>query len=155
MSRQKDISFRYVKDGCFARAHLMVRRMQSQGVKPAKVWAIANPDPLTIKTRTGLVTWKYHVAPIVRVRYPEGERDMVIDPSMFNKPVTIADWRAAMHRPGASQPFITRTRLGQAPMQPNGVPAKGTGYWLGADPPTSDLDAFSRAEMAKDLALIR
>ena len=39
-----DVSFRYVDDGCYAQAHLMIRRMQQRGLRPAKVWSFANGE---------------------------------------------------------------------------------------------------------------
>lgn len=139
MARQGDIAFRFPTDGCYARAHLMVRRMQHNGFHPAKVWSFENGDPLYVRTPNhprGYVTWKYHVAPVLRVRFQDGkQRWYVIDPSMFKKPVTIVAWRDAQKKPGSRYtPYVTLTWPGTAPKDKNGRKLPGSGYWPGFDP---------------------
>ena len=148
MKDQKDIAFGYRNDGCFARAHCMVRRMQSLGVTPGKAWAFANPDALVVRTPRGVVEWRYHVAPTVRVRLATGDYDLVIDPSLFDRPVSPAAWLGAMRQKGKGAPHLSLTAWGEAPVLASGDRAPGTGYWPGDDPP--DVDAAARAEMAKD-----
>src|SRR5262245_42007789 len=36
LAGQRDIAFGYPSDGCYARAHLMIRRMQERGYRPYK-----------------------------------------------------------------------------------------------------------------------
>jgi hypothetical protein len=139
MASQRDIAFRYPTDGCYARAHLMIQRMQEAGFHPYKVWTQQNGDPLYVRTRNhpnGYVTWRYHVAPILRVRFTNGEQAWyVVDPSLFSQPVTIANWRDIQKKPGSRYtPFVTLTRLGQAPTDINKRKFPGSGYWLGKDP---------------------
>jgi hypothetical protein len=138
-ARQKDIAYRYPADGCYARAHLLVRRLQKAGYKPFKVWSQQNGEPLYVRTRNhpkGYVTWKYHVAPILRVRFNSGEQAWyVIDPSLFSRPVMVSTWRDVQRRPGSrSRPFVTVTRVGTAPLNPQRLRLRGSGYWLGSDP---------------------
>jgi hypothetical protein len=133
MASQKDITFRFPADGCYARAHVMVRRMQKLGYRPRKVWSFANGEKLYARTRNhpaGYVEWVYHVAPTLRVRLNNGKVvDAVIDPSMFNRPVTIANWAQAQKRTvNSPNPIIRRTRIGEAPVLANGTRAKGHGY---------------------------
>jgi hypothetical protein len=147
MASQKDIAFHFPADGCYARAHLMIRRMQKQGFKPYKVWSFANGDSLYVKTKwhpKGEVTWRYHVAPLLRVRTKDGKQAWyVIDPSLFPEPVTIARWRNIQKHPKSRYtPYITVTRLGQAPKDAKGNLVAGTGYWPGADP-REGLDAHA------------
>src|SRR5262249_7926140 len=80
--------------------------------------------------------WKYHVAPILRVQLADGkQRWYVIDPSLFKAPATITQWKNAQKRPNARyEPYLTLTRLGQAPKDPKGVRLPGSGYWPGKDP---------------------
>jgi hypothetical protein len=139
MARQTDIAFRYPTDGCYARAHLMILRMRKYGFHPAKVWSFQNGDPLYARTPNhprGYVTWKYHVAPILRVRFHDGKQSWyVIDPSLFSKPVTIVAWRNAQKKPGSRyDPYITLTWPGAAPTDKNGRKLPGSGYWPGFDP---------------------
>jgi hypothetical protein len=138
-ARQKDIAFRYPADGCYARAHLLVRRLQRAGYKPYKVWSMRNGEDLYVRTRNdprGHVTWKYHVAPILRVRGDNDEQSWyVIDPSLFSRPVKISTWRSAQQRPGSARaPYVTVTSVGVAPLNPQHKRLPGSGYWLGSDP---------------------
>jgi hypothetical protein len=140
-----------VDDGCYARCHLMVLHMQALGLRPAKVWTFANGEPLHVRRpedRSRFVTWKYHVAPILRVRAASGkEAWMVFDPSMFRQPVTVATWAGAQRRPNSPhRPHVCLTRLGQAPVNEREVRCEGSGYWTGKDP-VGDLTAFSRMKM--------
>lgn len=139
MAGQRDIAFRYPVDGCYARAHLMIARMRAKGYRPYKVWSFANGGPLHVRTpnvRAGLVEWKYHVAPALRVRGANGKQFWaVIDPSMFKGPVTITTWRDAQRKPGSRYlPYVTVTAPGVAPKDPSGRRLPGHGYWPGLDP---------------------
>jgi hypothetical protein len=139
MAAQADIAFRYPADGCYARAHLMIRRLQRRGLYPHRVWTFANGESLYVRTPShpkGYVQWRYHVAPILRVRLKDNkQRWYVIDPSMFKAPVTIATWKKAQKRPGGHyDPYVTLTRLGQAPVDATKKRLPGTGYWPGPDP---------------------
>jgi uncharacterized Zn-binding protein involved in type VI secretion len=132
MTQQSDIAFKYPTDGCYARAHLMAQRMELMGLTPKKVWSFASDyaDPLWVNTPNhpaGKVSWGYHVAPTIPIRGTDGKvQDMVVDPSMFNQPATIDEWRNAQH----DKPTIIQTKLGEPPIPQNG----GSGYWPSQDP---------------------
>lgn len=133
------IAFRYPIDGCYARAELMIEMMRNKKYHPYRVWSVANGEPLHARSRNvkaGYVEWGYHVAPILRVREPgKPQKWYVIDPSLFNEPVTIARWENAQKKgPGSPMPYITLTRVGDAPTWPGGQKKPGTGYWPGSDP---------------------
>ena len=89
-SKMKNIAWKYKQDGCYARAHLMARRFEAEGVRVDKVWIkgelyVAGSDPL--------IEWKFHVAPVVYVNDGKnGVKKMVIDPSLFSRPVTVEEW---------------------------------------------------------------
>ncbi len=151
LANRPDIAFRYVDDGCYARAHLMIEHMLALGMKPARAWTFANGEALHVRRPNDpskFVTWKYHVAPILRVRFADGkEAWRVIDPSMFDRPVSIATWAGAQRRPNSRfKPHVSLTRLGQAPLNEKRVRCEGSGYWTGKDPGT-DLTAYSRMKM--------
>ncbi len=155
MAGQQDIAFRYVIDGCYARTHLMMRRMQARGIQARKVWSFARaPQELIhIKTplvRGGHVDWDYHVAPVVAVRYSNGVFNMVIDPSLFKAPVTVDDWKHVQRSTAGHDPYVTIAGFAERPVQPNGSRAAGT-YWPGVDPP--NLDQAAKAKMAEYKAL--
>jgi len=133
MAKREDIAFAYPTDGCYARAHLMIREMQEMGLKPKKVWTFSSDpsiDPLWVSTSNhpnGMVEWGYHVAPTIQVQGSDGVvQDMVIDPSMFDQPVTVTEWVEAQH----DTPRVITTVPGEAPIPSAG----GSGYWPSADP---------------------
>lgn len=85
------IPFRYIKDGCYARAHKMKQLIELQyGKTTDKIFSIGS---LTAKSSTYscCVNWGYHVAPLVYV----GTAQYVIDPSMFSGPVSPTTWKNA------------------------------------------------------------
>lgn len=99
------IPFQYVRDGCYARAHQM-RKIITTRYRYCceKVFSFANvpPDQLRVQAAKWggcCVAWWYHVAPFVRVRVRIGSCrftvGMVIDPSMFDKPVLLSTWLGA------------------------------------------------------------
>jgi hypothetical protein len=161
MASRTDIAYRYPADGCYARAHLMIKQMLAMSCQPGKVWAFARSKNEPLFTRTtnhprGYVTWKYHVAPTLLVRgkprkngKPGKARRYVIDPSMFNEPVTVKRWKLAMKRPNSRvSPYITLTKLGEAPRGADGRRYAGSGYFPGADPKPG-LDVHAVLVMAK------
>lgn len=99
------IPFQYVRDGCYARAHKM-RWVITTKFKYCceKVFSFANKDNDTLAvqaTKWGgcCVRWWYHVAPLIRVKVTIGKFNftlaMVIDPGMFDRPVTLSTWLSA------------------------------------------------------------
>ena len=100
------IPFLYPDDGCWARAHEMVRLMLAMGLRPKKVWIQGWPlHPDTRNHPNCSVTWGWHVAPTLCVRsswwFFFGRR-MVIDPSLFLTPVSKADWKSVQKNPNAT-----------------------------------------------------
>lgn len=89
-----DIAWDYKSDGCYARAHLMARRFEQQGIEVDKVWIkgdLSVPD--------AGIQWNFHVAPIVYVEDENGDvQRMVIDPSLMDGPVTVEQWSARMQK---------------------------------------------------------
>ena len=98
------IPFLYPDDGCWARAHEMCRLMQLQGARPRKIWIDGFLQTPTRNNPSCIVYWGWHVAPTLCVRrwWPFSIRDMVIDPSLFTSPVTLATWKAAQGDPSAT-----------------------------------------------------
>ncbi|MCX7113377.1 MAG: protein-glutamine glutaminase family protein [Proteobacteria bacterium] len=148
MAAQDDIAFKFPVDGCYARAHLMVQRMQKLGASPSKVWTFASSknDPLWVNTPnhpSGKVIWNYHVAPTIPVQQEDGTvKDMVVDPSLFDHPVTVEEWRETQH----DNPKVVKTKIGEPPIPENG----GSGYWPSEDPPKgTDADARKTMENFK------
>lgn len=92
----KDIAWKYTPDGCYARAHLMARRFEAEGVRVDKVWIKGD---LYVPGTEPLIRWNFHVAPIVYIEDEKGKiQKMVIDPSLFSKPVTVEEWDKKMSK---------------------------------------------------------
>jgi hypothetical protein len=81
----------------------MCRLMLDMGETPEKIWIYATTDSsLSVRTPNNpscQVSWRYHVAPIVRVSTGSGIQVYVIDPSMFAEPVPQAVWEYAQRDP--------------------------------------------------------
>lgn len=100
------IPFQYVVDGCYARAHKMRQIMnEDYNYEPQKVFSYEGPSgSLAVDAGDCCVYWWYHVAPLVTIKTVGGTAQYVIDPSMFNEPVSIATWTAAQENLGCT-PF--------------------------------------------------
>lgn len=99
------IPFRYPKDGCYARAEVMAKTLLERGYTVDKEFAI-NKGGLTVRTSHGgdapdwgeplRVDWWYHVAPVVYAADEDPPTPVVLDPSVADKPLTVAGWMATM-----------------------------------------------------------
>lgn len=88
-----DLPHRYLADGNYARAHKMVRILEDEGVIAAKAWVTGE---LYLDWAFGEAGLRYHVAPLVYVRYNQVPVLRVLDPSLFDRPVTYQDWKARL-----------------------------------------------------------
>ncbi len=91
------IPFQYVVDGCYARAHKMKQILEdTYGYTCRKVFSFEGEDGfLAVDAGDCCVFWWYHVAPLVKVKEDDGIVLRVLDPSMFDKPVSIEKWTGA------------------------------------------------------------
>jgi hypothetical protein len=100
------IPFMYPDDGCWGRAHEMRRLMLNAGVSSKKVWIDGWLHTPTRNNPNCFVNWGWHVAPIICVRrwlwFPFFSTWMVIDPSLFTTPVTMATWKSVQGDPNAT-----------------------------------------------------
>lgn len=90
------ISFQYVIDGCYARAHKMSWIIMNQyhySVK--KLFSYGHLAVRADKWGGCCVFWWYHVAPLVTINTPQGPKAYVMDPGMFDGPVPMATWLQA------------------------------------------------------------
>lgn len=97
-------SWLYPDDGCYARAALAIRNLFKWNYEvPKKVFAFGNLKVYTKNSRSGYVTWWYHVAPIIEndgVKY-------VLDPALSPKsPLTLKTWLSKMGKPSSMQVAI-------------------------------------------------
>ncbi len=101
------ITFQYLKDGCYARAHKMRQIIDVQFKYCCeKVFCYANEPPDTLAVRAEkyggcCVKWWWHVAPLVRVCVRKVfSVAMVIDPGIFDRPVLLSTWMTALVNKG-------------------------------------------------------
>lgn len=114
LKQMNNIAYGYTDDGCYARAHLMCRKLFDTGLMPEKAWAFETEHrELIVKFPHGEQTWWFHVAPVLNVEDGKGgHTQMVFDPSLFDGPVTLKEWGDIMQA-GADQIFIVP--CGKAP----------------------------------------
>ncbi|MFN7727757.1 MAG: protein-glutamine glutaminase family protein [Bdellovibrio sp.] len=99
-NRDRRLTWLFPDDGCYARAELAARHLQAQGaLAPAKIFAFGSLAVNSPNHPDGVVTWWYHVAPIVRV----GTEYYVFDPAIEAKrPLKAQEWLDLMHAPNAA-----------------------------------------------------
>jgi hypothetical protein len=144
------IPFQYVRDGCYARAHKMRKIITSRrfGYCCEKVFSFANAGSDTLAVRADTwggccVLWWYHVAPLVRVRIRIGRvrfvLALVIDPSMFDKPVLLSSWLTAQ----ANHACSANAGVSMYSIQPGSAysPANHAGTAFTTDPAYTATDA--------------
>jgi hypothetical protein len=123
------IPFQYVWDGCYARAHKMRKIIEERfGYCCEKVFSFANQNDDDLAVRADkwggcCITWWYHVAPLIRVRIKIGRirfvLALVIDPSMFDKPVLLSTWLMAQENAACA----ANANVSMYSIQP------GSAYW--------------------------
>ena len=94
LAERSDIPYGFLLDGNYARAHKMVRILEDRGVTAAKAWVIG--ELFVDSQRFGEVGLTYHVAPVVFVREGKLPSAYVLDPSLFDRPVPHATWKAKL-----------------------------------------------------------
>lgn len=136
------IPFQYVIDGCYARAHKMRKIItEKYGYCCEKVFSFAIDDDDTLAVRADkwggcCVFWWYHVAPLVRVQVKILNINfvlaLVIDPSMFDKPVLLSSWLMAQENASCA----ANAHVSKYSIQPGSAywPANGQGTAFGTDP---------------------
>jgi hypothetical protein len=95
------ISFQYVGDGCYARAHKMGWIiMNKYHYSLLKVFSYGNLSVRANKWGGCCIGWWYHVAPLVQIKTTAGIKSYVMDPGMFDQPVLLSDWLNAQKNAG-------------------------------------------------------
>lgn len=95
------LTFKYKINGCNARAHWMSKILEEKyGYTSKKIFSSGKLKAINNDgCGNACITWGWHVAPLVTVAMTDGSREqMVIDPSLFSKPVTIREWNATMEQ---------------------------------------------------------
>lgn len=99
------IPFLYPDNGCWIRAHKMCYLMTDDGEDPEKVWIRGNLVVPTPNHPDCMVSWWYHVAPILTLDTP-GNPKTVIDPSVSPTAESEAAWQ---NRQGDSNSTLDET----------------------------------------------
>jgi hypothetical protein len=94
LAERLDIPHGYLADGAHARAHKMVRILDDKDITAAKAWVLG--DIYMDSKLFGEVGLIFHVAPVVYVRMGEAPILCVLDPSLFDRPVPHATWKAKL-----------------------------------------------------------
>lgn len=102
--KQEPLAYAYPEEGCYARAHLMAKKLEQWGILSAKLFALGNQyeEALTIKNPYSLEWnhWLYHVAPIIIVQTGEDSyQPVVLDPSLSARPLSMEEWLLKMTPP--------------------------------------------------------
>lgn len=93
----REIPFRYPVDGCYARAMAMAQIADKESIVVGKVFAEGMLQAKTNLPQFPLVRWSWHVATVVYVKdRSEKKQLMVLDPSLFSRPVTVEEWKNKM-----------------------------------------------------------
>lgn len=87
-----NIPFSVPEDGCYARAHKMTMELEKSGIYTAKLFVSGKLSVKTDNSPEGQVDWYFHVAPVLCVKNNDKNELMILDPSIFTKPVTIETW---------------------------------------------------------------
>jgi len=144
LADQDDIAFNFVEDGCYARAHIMCKKLRDLGITPQKAWSGLQPgnnDNIKVIFHDAhKIEWGYHVAPVLEVKKGYNTELIVFDPSLFDAPVTIREWAKAQKEYEHS---IIITPLGAD------APHKGKGGYQPAleDPPEGGFDTHANNKM--------
>jgi Glutaminase len=100
------IPFVYPDDGCWGRAHEMCRLMIAAGAAPRKIWIQGSLRLSSRNKPDCVVRWGWHVAPTLEVSNGGPAQTYVIDPALFEEPVSQATWVSVQ---GDPNPTLTPT----------------------------------------------
>jgi hypothetical protein len=94
--QQKNIAFELIPDGCFVRAYSIAHFLEDKGIISGKAF-IEGYLPYEIKKCPSAdCHWNYHVASFVLVKQNGKNLPYVIDPTLANRPLTYAEWKAVV-----------------------------------------------------------
>ncbi len=94
------LPLKYTEYGCNARAHKISQYLDEKlGVLAVKIWAWSDDSKLRFHTpysTKGYHDWKFHIMPAVILKENDVTQILVLDPTMFDHPVTPSKWIAKM-----------------------------------------------------------
>jgi hypothetical protein len=92
--------------------------MIADGALPEKVWIDGNLHVVSANQPTCNVFWGWHVAPTLQVTTFNGVETWVIDPSLFQGPVSQATWKGIQGDPSATLTPTPATTYIRPPFSP-------------------------------------
>lgn len=90
--KRQDIPFQFAREGCYARSYAMTEYAKKQGIEMGQVIAEGQLQARTQSELYPVAQWGHHMAPMVAVKSGEKVELRVFDPSLFDRPVTVAEW---------------------------------------------------------------
>ena len=96
MASQEHIPFRYVKDGCYSRAHEMTYLLEDMNVIVGKAIAQGKLGLKAFYNPKKMVYWRYHIAPFILVKINGEEKKYIIDPSVLSDVAPVREWEKLM-----------------------------------------------------------
>lgn len=89
--------------GCEAKADLMAEVASENGYEVSKIWVRpqTSADSFLVylnEAGTEQTAWNYHVAIMVKVKNGSSSETMVMDPSLFDEPVSLDTWSSRLTR---------------------------------------------------------
>ena len=103
LADNQEIAFNFRWRGCYARAVLMREIMLDKSITPKLIKSYQDKEMLKVDVYNQTaqchpLEWDSHVAPVVEVKLDNGNvESLVFDPSLFDGPVWMEDWRAIMN----------------------------------------------------------
>jgi hypothetical protein len=89
----KSLPFHLPEAGCEKRSYIMKYRMDQKGFESSSFVIVGNRSYQFVLDNiygpAGVVSWNFHTVPIVKVKIKSGSKQYVIDPSLFDKPVSL------------------------------------------------------------------
>lgn len=108
-------AYHYPQEGCYARAHLMAKKLEHIGIISAKIFAWGAGKALQFVHPENEKTyyWGYHVAVLVLQRSESGDITPVIfDPAFSKEPLSMEKWLGKMAPQADDQPdYPVRLRV--------------------------------------------
>jgi hypothetical protein len=109
-----EIPFRYIPDGCYARAHIMAKLLGDHGINNSKLFVVGDLSARNTDYPNG-VQWCFHVAPLVVASDAGGNTLRIVDPALQPTSLTPWDWIRAVDPSNNVVELHSRSRIAYLP----------------------------------------
>lgn len=100
LKNDEENSFDSPIDACFARAHRMAQVMDERDIISGKAFVEGD---IYVDTKFGELGWTYHAASLVMVKNKGVLTPTVMDPTLFDKPVSYEEWKKILTKNSKSK----------------------------------------------------